>query len=257
MNPVTNPIDRKKGFTLVELLVVILIIVILAAVLVPTVNGMRDRAAATGCTSTIRQCIALSLMFTSEQNGRLPRLYVNNGALLGQTGKTPLPVDDLIVSNPNVCFWPDLITTYAEGAPMVSCPKLKVHAKKALTTTGAYSDHPDVPLGIGINWPYMATSNSDQSIWVRLSSVPDQGRVVWFADAAGEVTGDWKKREDVPGTGNCLFRGNDSGGKAAIARHGGKINVGFVDGHVSLVDPKEINWNGTNTDGKFIGYTRF
>jgi prepilin-type processing-associated H-X9-DG protein/prepilin-type N-terminal cleavage/methylation domain-containing protein len=250
--------NTGNGFTLTELLIVIVIIAALAAILIPTITSFRDRAAAAGCASNMRQCIAVSLMFSTEQNGRLPRLHVTNGQLPGEVGKTPLPVDERIVSNPNTSWWPDLVTTYAEGASMCSCPKLKVNAENALTA-GAPSKR--VPLGIGINYPYMAPNNTDATkgkLWVRLSEVPDQGRVVWFADAAGEVTGDWKKREDVPGTGSCLFRGASTSGNAVMPRHGGKINVGFVDGHVSLVSPSEINWGSTDKDrSKYIGFTKF
>jgi prepilin-type N-terminal cleavage/methylation domain-containing protein/prepilin-type processing-associated H-X9-DG protein len=250
--------NRKKGFTLTEVLVVILIIAVLAAVLIPTVTSMKERASAAGCASNMRQCIAVSLMFSTEQNGRLPRLHVTNGQLSGEVGKTPLPVDERIVSNPNTSWWPDLITTYAEAGTMISCPKLKVNAEKALTA-GAPSKR--APLGIGINYPYMAPNNTDAALgktWVRLSEVPDQDRVVWFADAAGEVTGDWKKRVEFPGTGSCLFRGASTSGIAVMPRHGGKINVGFVDGHVSLVSPSEINWGSTDTNrSKYIGFTKY
>lgn len=251
MHPVIKPIDQKNGFTITELLVVILIILVLAAVIMPTITRMRDSATATGCASNMRQCITLATMFAAEQNGRLPRLHVTNGNLMGETGKTWLPVKERIVSNAGTSWWPDLITTYTEAGTMISCPKLKEPAKNA-RTAGAPSEL--VPLGIGINYPYMAPDTPTDK-WIRLSTVPDQARVVWFTDAAGEVTGDWKKRVEFPATGSCLFRGTT--GNAVMPRHGGKINVGFVDGHVSLVNPAEINWGGTDTAGKYSGYTRF
>ena len=139
---------------------------------------------------------------------------------------------------------------------MCSCPQLKTNA----TSGPGGGPSTRVPLGIGINYPYMAPDSLGPPVsWVRLDSVPDQGRVVWFADAGGDVTGDWKKRKDVPGYGSCFFRGNGADGKGVMPRHGGKINVGFVDGHVALVSPSEINWGGTTDTNrtKFVGYTRF
>lgn len=255
MNPVTHPIGKKNGFTLTELLIVIVIIAVLAAILVPTIAGLRERASATGCAANMRQCIALSMLFTSEQNGRLPRLHANKNIIQSETGKTFLPVEERTVTNPNTAWWPDLITTYSEGSTMFSCPKLKTNATNG--PGGGPSTH--VPLGIGINYPWMAPDSLGPPVsWIRLDSVPEQGRVVWFADAGGDVTGDWKSRKDVPGYGSCFFRGHGTDGKGVMPRHGGKINVGFVDGHVSLVKPAEINWGSTDTDRtKYVGYTKF
>lgn len=249
----------QAGFTLTELLVVILIILVLAAVLIPTITRMRDRAAATGCASNMRQCIVMGNLFASEQNGSLPRLQIQNSLMRSHTGKDPLPVKERIVNNPNASFWPDQLTTYAEGSSYFSCPKLKGPATKG--SGGGRSDR--LALGIGINCPFMApdagsSADGDQSFTrTRLSSVPDPSKVVWFADAAAEVTGDFNKRLDLSNAGSCFIRGHTADGVCAIARHGGKINVGFVDGHVELVNPNQIDWGDRDTTRSYLGYTRF
>jgi prepilin-type N-terminal cleavage/methylation domain-containing protein/prepilin-type processing-associated H-X9-DG protein len=253
-----KPSIRKPGFTLVEMLVVITIIVILAAVLIPTITKMRDRAAATGCASNMRQCIVMGNMFAAEQNGNLPRLHVHNGMMRSFTGKDPLPVEERIVNNSTANFWPDQLTTYAEGASMFSCPKLKAPATSG--EGGGKSDR--CPLGIGINWPSMAPNDGSPGSpssysRTRLSEVPEPNPVVWFADASAKVTGDWESRSDLPNAGSCLIRGNTLDGDCAIARHGGKINVGFVDGHVELVYPNQIDWGTRDTSTRYVGYTQF
>lgn len=254
-----KPSVRQLGFTLVEMLIVITIILVLAAVLFPTITRMKDRAAATGCASNMRQCIVMGNMFAAEQNGSLPRLQIQNSMMNSHTGKDPLPVDERIVNNPNASFWPDQLTTYAEGASMFSCPKLKNPA-----TAGAGGGKSNrCPLGIGINWPAMAPNNGTTGdgaasfTRTRLSAVPDPSRVVWFADASAEVAGEWKERPDLANAGSCFIRGNSVDGICAIPRHGGKINVGFVDGHVELVDPNQIDWGPRDTTRTYIGYTMF
>lgn len=250
---------RQHGFTLVEMLVVVVIILVLAAVLIPTITRLKDRAAATGCASNMRQCIAMGNLFASEQNGALPRLQIQNSMMSSHTGKEPLPVEERIVNNPNASFWPDQLTTYAEGASIFSCPKLKGPATRG--SGGGQSNR--CPLGIGINWPSMAPNNGTTAdgaasfTRTRLSSVPDPSRVVWFADAAAEVKGEWKDRLDLPNSGSCFIRGNTADGVCAIPRHGGKINVGFVDGHVELVSPNQIDWGTRDTTRSYIGYTMF
>ena len=140
---------------------------------------------------------------------------------------------------------------------MFSCPKLKVNAtnapapEEAKAPTSRSESESTI-----LTWP--PTASTPWSDWIRLSSVPDPGRVVWFADAGGDVTGDWKEREDIPGTVPAFSEAPATNGKGVMPRHGGKINVGFVDGHVSLVSPSEINWGSTDTNRrKFIGFTKF
>ncbi len=253
-----NPSNRHPGFTLVELLVVILIILVLAAILVPTISRMRDRASASGCASNMRQCVAMATMFTAENNGRLPRLHVYNQQMASEFRKEPLPAEERIINNKSANFWPDLLTTYAEGASMFSCPKL---TEPAVNGPGG-STSTRLPLGIGINYGSMAPNSGEAQggsgyTWGRITSVSHPGRMVWFADAAGEVSGPWKDRVEFQGTGSCFFRGGSPEGRCVMPRHGGKINVAFVDGSVALVNPAEINWGGRDTAGGFRGYTQF
>ena len=249
-------IPRSAGFTLTEVLVVIVIIAVLAAVLVPTVTSMKDRASAAGCASNMRQCTAMAIMFTTEQGGRLPRLHVYNGQM-NQIGKTALPVEERIVNNGPANFWPDQLTTYAEGASMFCCPKLTKSAVKG--PGGGVSKR--IPLGIGINYYRLAdNTGKDDGIgynWPMLMNVPEPSRIVWFADAAGDVKGSWKDRVEVPGTGSCFFRGATNDGQGVMPRHGGKINVAFVDGHVALVNPSEIDWGSRDTGKSYVGFGHF
>ena len=94
-----------------------------------------------------------------------------------------------------------------------------------------------------------------------LSAVPDQSRVVWFADVGGEAAGPWDERVDPERRGGSFIRGNEPDRSCVVPRHGGKVNVGFVDGHVELLNPEEIDWGPKGPPRKgnlpYIGYTTF
>jgi len=73
-----------RGFTLVELLVVISLVAVLAAMLLPTLNRARARAQGIQSVSNTRQLVLAWVLYSDDNNGRLA--YNLGGA---QGGKSP------------------------------------------------------------------------------------------------------------------------------------------------------------------------
>ena len=63
---------RKRGFTLVELLVVIGIIGLLISLLLPALNRTREKANQIKCASNMRQIVTAILMYTEASRGSFP-----------------------------------------------------------------------------------------------------------------------------------------------------------------------------------------
>lgn len=62
----------KKGFTLIELMIVIAIIAILAAILVPNFMKARAQGQLTSCKSNVKNLGTACEMYSTENNGRYP-----------------------------------------------------------------------------------------------------------------------------------------------------------------------------------------
>jgi prepilin-type N-terminal cleavage/methylation domain-containing protein/prepilin-type processing-associated H-X9-DG protein len=75
---------RTKGFTLVELLVVIGIIALLISILLPSLNRARETANRVKCASNLRQIGQAILLYSNDSKGPYPRtIYAGSAAMNG------------------------------------------------------------------------------------------------------------------------------------------------------------------------------
>jgi len=63
---------HQRGFTLVELLVVIGIIALLISMLMPALGKVRDQANGAKCSNNLRQLMTATLMFVGDHKGKCP-----------------------------------------------------------------------------------------------------------------------------------------------------------------------------------------
>ena len=82
--------DMRKGFTLVELLIVIAIIAMLASMLLPALRNAREKAKRSVCISNLRQTGMALLMYAQDYNGNFPTFdtwHWDPGAMKNEAGR--------------------------------------------------------------------------------------------------------------------------------------------------------------------------
>ena len=103
MQVISQP-ARRKGFTLIELMVVLLIVGVLAALVVPSVLGRADDAKIMAARTDVSN-LAQALKLYRLDNGRYPSAAQGLGALVSKPTTDPVPANwrknlDLLPNDP-------------------------------------------------------------------------------------------------------------------------------------------------------------
>lgn len=191
---------KPKGFTLVEILIVLAIVGILAAILFPVFGSVRANARATACSSNLKQIGLAMLLYAGDHNGYLPRASFPPGA-----------------QRPR-CGWPDYFFRYARNAKIFQCPEDE--------TERAY----DPACTAAADAPLLLQAGSYSLVGSQLVLKRREPSTVAIAlDGDGNVNGE---DEDVSPESLQEHFGPP--------RHMGAYNIVFGDGHVKRLTPDKM-----------------
>ena len=118
-----HPSGRTAGFTLIELLTVIAIIGILAAIIIPTVGTVREKAQRAVDSNNLREIIKAAQIYAGDNNDRLPDLRTIPATVLTNATQALLWPGILARNNilTDATFWFSKSDPFFAGRPASTC----------------------------------------------------------------------------------------------------------------------------------------
>jgi prepilin-type N-terminal cleavage/methylation domain-containing protein/prepilin-type processing-associated H-X9-DG protein len=219
---------HRRGFSLVELLVVIAILAILAALLLPALSAAQQRARRLGCLNNLKQLQTAWLSYAHDSDDRLaPVAWV--------PGDMNSPADAanamLLAQGP--------LYPYCKSTRICKCPAdLRPNAKSHVVAVRSYS------INTFLNGSDIAADLAKvqgvYTVATRLSEItsPAPARRIVFVDESQNTLDDcnFGALPSLLGTGNPEV---DHWYNYPAARHGNSAAFSFADGHVAA-----LQWTG-------------
>lgn len=217
------PTDHRRGFTLVELLVVIAILAILAALIFSVASTATRKARSMSCIQNLKGWSLVFAACAADRNGRFPT--PNNWAAISHT---PYGADTSDGSSwgrsPFADYWhEDFYKSMRMQLDNRGCPCLA-------ETFNAGSGNPSPTYMMNRNLSNRESGNLE----VVLNNLERPGNQIIFIDGGLSSPLNLSKKSDI--TDHVL---------PAAEAHGGTVNAVFADLHVEPLKPEHLleNWS--------------
>ena len=245
---------ETKGFTLVELLVVIGIIALLISILLPSLNRARETANRIKCASNLRQIGQAILLYSNDNKGNYPRTYWSmalastggNGCVTwatGSNGNVSSASIDPFVSSSNGTLSPNDVT-----AAMFLLLRIEEITSEVFTC----------PSSNATKWDYGGSTNTAQN-WVNWSG-GTSGILTYISysyenpyPSSNAVGGGWKLNSSI--TAEYAVASDINPGDSSVFNVGGSNDyVCNVTTASSAKQMKQGNSNNHGEDGQNVLY---
>jgi len=214
--------QRRRGFTLVELLVVIGIIAVLIGLLLPALGRARAQANMVACSAGMRDISNAFVQFQMDHKGWLPKAYFNGrptGKDVAEINQFGSP-DDWGLREPE-WGWDYAVFKYLKNSKKVfRCP-----ADTSDTTRGVQDAM--FPSSYRVNASNQPDGlNAIKLVWLKQSST-----AIWLAEGKSGSGIHHLATWETPGTYQEGQVGEFYGAHVDYKRHPKKLNYVFADGH--------------------------
>lgn len=203
---------RNRGFTLVELLVVVVILAILAAVIVPAIQGALEKSHAAKCMGNLKQLAASHLLWAADNNGSFVTYYDPNYSFAGRGYWSRIFADTGYLPLDN-------------GIQV--CPSLKGSDVHLINEDNIHYGYNYLHVGSSIRYG----GGLDPA---RVAQIAKPSETILLADAYRPNAG-----ANGEPRGTSLLSDAKGGPFIPHARHTGGLNIAWADGHVAWIKIKD------------------
>lgn len=232
------PFDRRRrGFTLVELLVVISIIAILMSILLPALSGARGQAKAIVCLSNLKQLGFAFLCYANDYDDYAMPSYESSTDTYWWGQKLPDGID-----HKKGFIWPYLQSELKKKS-VYECPAQRYGSYRLQAKPPTEPDDPKwITSTYGYNGYYLcspksAWPNIKHRPWQKTTKVIKPNKVIAFADAMLDL--DYTGKNPILKNAALLdppylYKSNGwvkNDFPTTCFRHNDRANVVFVGGH--------------------------
>ncbi|UCG56014.1 MAG: type II secretion system protein [Phycisphaerales bacterium] len=213
--------DRRGGFTVLELLVVVAIIVLMLSIVVPSLHGVRNQAEAVVCQSNLNQWRLAWTMYLSENNRKFPE-YLGFHWMAN--------MEPYYAGNQDLLYCPTTTKTRTEGAE----PRYAIIEDEQGNRCGSYALN---------EWIYDSDHRDVESYWRHtrhrgLNNIPVMGDAAFRSDGQPYETDEPPPYDGAPRTG--VGGGGDEMRIFCIDRHNGTMNILFMDWSAKRVGLRQL-----------------
>lgn len=236
-------VARIRGFTLIELLVVIAILAILAALLLPALQGAKEKARQVQCTSNLRQMGNAMTIYANDSDGNLPATgsagmrgafdWTYGGNVVSVPQTDPSSLQRIQVEGGTL--WP-YVMGKPRGGPYGNGPQGMKDEWFESPASNPYLCPSAGPVGRKRGLSYSMNSFLDiytpdgARVGIQLSRIKRPPHTVLLVDESELTLND----------GRFVPTGAENDVPDLLLKHSGGGNILFCDGHVKWIEKKRL-----------------